>query len=123
MAGFASLIMVNLDTDNPPAMATFYAALLGWDVTASEDAYSMISDGSTSIGFGLVDSYEGPGWPQEKAPKRYHLDFYVDDLDDAEAQAIALGATKVAEQPDAAKWRVLLDPSGQPFDLCPRPAG
>jgi predicted enzyme related to lactoylglutathione lyase len=123
MPGFASLAMVNLDTDNPAELAAFYSAVLGWEVTHSQDEYAMISDGTSSIGFGLVADYEGPGWPKEKAPKRYHLDLYVDDLDKAEEQALALGATKATEQPDPAKWRVLLDPSGHPFDICPRPAG
>lgn len=121
MSGFASLAMVNLDSADPPALAAFYSALLGWEVTHSQAEYAMVSDGSTSIGFGLVPDYQGPGWPQESAPKRYHLDFYVDDLDKAQEQAIALGATKATEQPDPDRWRVLLDPGGHPFDLCPRP--
>ena len=58
------------------------------------------------------------GWPQESAPKRYHLDFYVEDLDKGEQEALALGATKVVDQPNAERWRVLLDPGGHPFDLC-----
>ena len=80
--------------------------------------YAMISDGSTSIGFGRVPGYSAPGWPQETSPKRYHLDFYVDDLDKAEEQALALGATKADDQPNPAGWRVLLDPGGHPFDIC-----
>jgi hypothetical protein len=36
--------------------------------------------------------------------------------------ALALGATKAGSQPDPEHWRVMLDPSGHPFDLCPRPA-
>ena len=78
----------------------------------------MISDGTTSIGFGLVEGYVPTSWPQEPAPKRYHLDFYVDDLDKAEAQLLDLGATKPENQPTPERWRVLIDPSGQPFDIC-----
>jgi predicted enzyme related to lactoylglutathione lyase len=118
MPGFASMAMINFDADNPAAQATFYAAVLGWEVLASQDEYAMIGDGSVSIGFGRVPGYSGPGWPDESAPKRYHLDFYVDDLDSAEEQALALGATKPGEQPQPDRWRVLLDPGGQPFDLC-----
>jgi predicted enzyme related to lactoylglutathione lyase len=122
MSGFASLAMVNLDCADPPALATFYSQVLGWDVTHSEAEYAMVSDGSTSIGFGKVPGYTAPGWPDEAAPKRYHLDFYVDDLDQGEELALGLGATKPAEQPNPQRWRVLIDPSGHPFDLCPRPA-
>ena len=64
--------------------------------------------------------HSGPGWPQESTPKRYHLDFYVDDLDSAEAQCVELGATRPAHQPNPERWRVLLDPSGHPFDICLR---
>jgi len=44
----------------------------------------------------------------------------VDDLDKAEEQALALGATKPDSQPTPERWRVLLDPAGHPFDICIR---
>ncbi|HEV7961161.1 MAG TPA: VOC family protein [Actinoplanes sp.] len=122
MSGFASLAMINLDATDPARLAGFYSQVLGWEVTHSADDYAMISDGSTSVGFGRVPGYSAPGWPDETAPKRYHLDFYVDDLDKAEEQALALGASKPDKQPNADGWRVLLDPGGHPFDICPRPA-
>ncbi|UQU66713.1 VOC family protein [Couchioplanes caeruleus] len=112
--------MINLDATDPAAQAAFYSGVLGWDVQHSQAEYAMIGDGSTSIGFGQVPGYSGPGWPQETAPKRYHLDFYVDDLDEAEQEALALGATKPGEQPQPERWRVLLDPEGHPFDICLR---
>jgi predicted enzyme related to lactoylglutathione lyase len=124
MPGFASLAMISFDATDPPALASFYSQVLGWEVTHTEDQYAMISDGSTSIGFGKLPGYSGPGWPDEGTPKRYHLDFYVDDLDKAEEQALALGATKpTADQPNAERWRLLLDPGGHPFDLCLKSAG
>jgi predicted enzyme related to lactoylglutathione lyase len=112
--------MINLDAADPAATAGFYSQVLGWKVQHSEVEYAMIGDGKTSIGWGRVPGYSGPGWPQEAAPKRYHLDFHVDDLDKAEEQALALGATKPAEQPNPERWRVLLDPDGHPFDICLR---
>src|SRR3712207_5527261 len=120
MPGFASPAMLNLDADDPAAQAAFYAQVLGWEVLHSEAEYAMIGDGNTSIGFGRVPGYSAPGWPAETTPKRYHLDFYVDDLDKAEEQALALGATKATEQPNASRWRVPLDPGGHPFGLCLR---
>jgi catechol 2,3-dioxygenase-like lactoylglutathione lyase family enzyme len=122
MPGFASLAMVNFDCADPPALAAFYSAVLGWDVLHSEADYAMVGDGSTNIGFGKVPDYVAPGWPDETAPKRYHLDLYVDDLDKAEELALGLGATKASQQPNPERWRVMLDPAGHPFDLCPRPA-
>src|SRR4051812_10931589 len=112
MTGFASLAMINLDATDPAALATFYSTVLGWEVLHSAAEYAMIGDGSTSIGFGAVPGYTPPGWPHEAAPKRYHLDFYVDDLDKAEEQALALGATKPDAQLTPDRWRVLLDPGG-----------
>ncbi|WIM95062.1 VOC family protein [Actinoplanes oblitus] len=118
MTGFATLAMLNMDAADPGALARFYAAVLGWDVLHADDDYAMIGDGTTNLGWGRVDGYSGPGWPVEAAPKRYHLDFYVDDLDKAEERALALGATKPESQPTPERWRVLLDPAGQPFDIC-----
>jgi predicted enzyme related to lactoylglutathione lyase len=118
MTGFATLAMINLDAEDPAGLARFYAAVLGWDVLHSADEYAMIGDGSTSVGFGRVPGYSAPGWPAETAPKRYHLDFYVEDLDKAEEQALDLGATKPSGQPEPSRWRVLLDPGGHPFDIC-----
>ena len=120
MTGFATLAMISLDAADPGALATFYSQVLGWEVLHNEGEYAMIGDGTTSIGFGRVEGYAGPGWPDEATPKRYHLDLYVDDLDKAEGQALALGATKPAEQPAPDRWRVLLDPAGHPFDICLR---
>lgn len=120
MTGFATLAMINLDAADPAAQASFYAQVLGWEVLHSEGDYAMIGDGSNSIGFGRVPGYSAPGWPREIAPKRYHLDLYVDDLDKAEEQALALGAGRAAEQPNPERWRVLLDPGGHPFDICLR---
>ncbi len=122
MTGFADLAMVNLDCDNPPALATFYAEILGWEVLHSQDEYAMIGNGSTSIGFGRVDDHRASGWPDEAVPKQYHLDLSVDDLDDAEERCLKLGATRIdaAHQPAADRYRVLLDPAGHPFDICLR---
>jgi predicted enzyme related to lactoylglutathione lyase len=118
MSGFASFAMLNLDSEDPTGLASFYSRVLGWDVLHSEGDYAMIGDGSINIGFGKVPGYTAPGWPAESAPKRYHLDLYVNDLDAAEEQALSLGATKPSEQPNPSRWRVLLDPGGHPFDIC-----
>jgi predicted enzyme related to lactoylglutathione lyase len=120
MAGLATLIMINIDTSDPAGLARFYAEVLGWPVTHSEDEYAMISDGSASIGFGKVAGHTPTGWPEETSAKKFHLDFAVDDLDEAEKRCRELGATKPAHQPAPDRYRVLLDPSGQPFDICLR---
>ncbi len=116
----ATLAMVNLDCADPATSAAFYSGLTGWDVLHSADEYAMIGDGRTSIGFGRVPSYTPPPWPDENAEKRFHLDFYVDDLAVAEAAAQRLGAATPEFQPGGDRWRVLTDPAGHPFCLCLR---
>jgi hypothetical protein len=49
---------------------------------------------------------------------QYHLDFMVDDLDQAGKQAVALGATKFEYQPGGGDFVVYADPAGHPFCLC-----
>jgi predicted enzyme related to lactoylglutathione lyase len=111
--------MVTLDCQDPPVLATFYATILGWDVTHSEEEYAMITDGATSIGFGRVEGFTPPAWPDTTSTKRYHLDLLVDDLTRAEATCRTLGASVPDFQPGGERWRVLTDPSGHPFCLCP----
>jgi hypothetical protein len=45
-----------------------------------------------------------------------HLDFEVDDLDEAVAHALAVGARLASYQPQELV-RVMLDPAGHPFCL------
>lgn len=110
-----NLYMVNVDCSDPRAMAGFYAAILGWDVPYCEDEYSMVSNGATSIGFGRIEGYLPPAWPDTEHAKRYHLDFQVEDLSEAEAACLEFGATVPEYQPNPDRWRVLLDPEGRPF--------
>jgi len=45
------------------------------------------------------------------------LDFDVANLDEGEAEALAMGAVKADDQPKPQFWRVFLDPAGHPFCL------
>jgi predicted enzyme related to lactoylglutathione lyase len=120
MAGFATMCMVNLDCPDPRALADFYHGVLGWDILAQEDEYAMIgAEGNSPIGFGRVEGYQPPAWPDTSGVKRYHLDFYVDDLDLAANQVVELGG-KLADPQPGERWRVMLDPAGHPFCVCLR---
>ena len=123
MAGFAHIIVLDLECADPAGLAEFYHQVLGWDVTYSQDGYAEISDGSTRILFSRVDGYQGPGWPDSAAPKRYHLDLRVDDVAEAVERCLELGAGKPDFQPGGDRWTVLTDPAGHPFCLCPAQAG
>jgi catechol 2,3-dioxygenase-like lactoylglutathione lyase family enzyme len=112
----ARLAMITLDCADPSASATFWSTLLGWDIVASGDDYAMLSGPSHALGFGRVEDYEPPTWPNEHGSKQFHFDLAVDDLDAAQQTATDLGATAVDPQPGET-WRVLLDPAGHPFCL------
>jgi len=114
----ASLAMVTIDCADPKREAEFWAAVLGWEVTYSEGDYGMIGDETKKqrLGFGRVEGWKAPGWPNTSGTKQFHLDLAVEDLETAEKEVLALGATKPAEQPST-DWVVLCDPDGHPFCL------
>ena len=112
----ARLFMVNIDCPDPHALVAFYGQLLGWDAAHDEDEYGMITSDGTAIGFGRVDPYSPPAWPDEHGAKQFHLDLAVDDIASAEQRCRELGATVPDYQPGD-RWRVLLDPAGHPFCL------
>ena len=112
----ARLAMVTLDTADPAASAAFWSGMLGWDVTYSEGDYAMLTGPSNALGFGRIEGYIAPEWPNENGSKQFHFDLAVDDLDAAQEAAVELGATVADPQPGET-WRVLLDPSGHPFCL------
>lgn len=118
----AALSMVNIDSADPARLARFYAAALGWEVTYSDDSYGMVEGNGIKIGFGKIEGFRPAQWPDEAGAKRFHLDLQVDDLDEAAERLCTIGASQPDFQPGAGRWRVLLDPDGQPFCLSPRPA-
>lgn len=117
----AELSLFNIDSADPGRQAQFYAAALGWEVTYSDENYGMIEGAGVKIGFGKVEGFQPSSWPDENSAKRFHLDLRVDDLEEAARSLCAIGASQPEFQPGADRWRVLLDPDGQPFCLSPRP--
>ena len=84
---------VVLDTDDPPGMAEFYTALLGWRVTwADEEWVTIRGGGEVAIAFQLVLNYRAPSWPDDAVPQQFHIDFGVRDLPGAVAHAESVGA-------------------------------
>ena len=108
-----------LDTPDPQASATFYAALLGWDVERSDDGWVTVRGASgTGLAFQQATDLVPTTWPDPSVPQQLHIDFDVDDLDEAEAFALRLGARKVEEPVHTDTFRVYRDPAGHPFCLC-----
>ena len=109
---------VVLDCPDPMTLAEFYAALLDWKIDQEDaDWCSIRAEYGDSLGFQRVDAYLPPQWPGQVVPQQMHIDVQVDDLDEAEAAVLQLGATKHEHQPGTT-FRVFLDPAGHPFCLC-----
>jgi hypothetical protein len=113
----ARLALVSLDCAEPIPLAEFWAALLDGTVLALKEEVSAVQTGTLMIATIRVPDYRPPTWPGGDTPKHIHLDLAVRDLEEAEAEALRLGATKADDQPQPDQWRIMLDPAGHPFCL------
>jgi hypothetical protein len=113
----ARLGSIALDCADPTTLAAFWAELLGGEVAFTSDEFVAVKTDRAWLAAVRVPDYQAPSWPQGAAPKQIHLDLAVDDLDQAEVEALRLGARRAADQPAPDRWRVLLDPAGHPFCL------
>lgn len=113
-----------IDCPDPLALADFYAAVLGWEVEADESDPSWVwlnAPGKTQrIAFqGVQGEYHPPRWPEPAHPQQFHLDFDVEDVDRAQREVVALGATFLHDSGGKTSgFRVFSDPAGHPFCLC-----
>jgi hypothetical protein len=110
-----------IEAPDPAALGRFYSTLLGWPVGHEEPGTTIVAapEGAIYLVFQQATGYEWPVWPPVEGEQRpmVHFDFQVGDLDSAVADAIELGASVAAAQPND-KVRVLIDPAGHPFCLC-----
>ena len=113
---------VMLDAPDARELARFYARLLDWQLFEpdGEDGASVAPSDSAgyNLGFQSEPHYVRPVWPAEagKPQMSMHLEIEVDDLEEAVAHAIEVGAEEAAYQPQRTV-RVMLDPAGHPFCL------
>lgn len=115
--------MVALHCPDPLALAEFYGALTGEPVMDHEGwpaveipGIDLMPVSGPRVSFSRVENYVAPTWPEGEVPKQLHLDFVVDELDEGEALALSLGATKPDHQPGE-HFRVFLDLVGHPSCL------
>jgi predicted enzyme related to lactoylglutathione lyase len=110
-----------IEAPDPGALARFYSGLLGWTLVHEEPGTTILAAPEVSIYvvFQQAAGYQAPVWPPADGQQRpmMHFDFQVGDLDSAVADAVALGASVAAYQPQDSV-RVLFDPAGHPFCLC-----
>jgi catechol 2,3-dioxygenase-like lactoylglutathione lyase family enzyme len=119
MTRIAKFAVTVLDCQDPRANAEFYQALTGAPIVRVEDDWVQLAaePGGVSLAFQLAPDHIPPKWPDPEHPQQFHLDLDVADLDEAEAQVLAIGARKHDHQPGTT-FRVFLDPAGHPFCLC-----
>lgn len=68
----------------------------------------------------LTPSPRADGYSR-RTGQRFHIDVTVDDVEVAEREVLALGATKASTDLQFGmddNWLVFLDPAGHPFCLC-----
>ncbi|MEV4946891.1 VOC family protein [Streptomyces sp. NPDC053755] len=110
-----------LGTPDPPALADFYRALLGWEEAERAPEWVRLKEQGRdrpSLSFQLETDHQPPVWPPRPGTQQMqaHLDVLVDDLETETARACALGATVEEHQPQQ-RVRVLRDPHGHLFCL------
>ncbi len=122
---FTEITAFTIDCSDAARLARFYADLLGGEVTFvdEEHGYGQTVAGAHTLNFQQVDAYTAPSWPSPDRPQQYHLDLRARDLDEGVAFAEGLGASSAAEQPAPEHYRVVLDPDGHPFCVCPPTGG
>lgn len=110
-----------IEAPDPAALAAFYSTLLEWPVVHEDADVTVLAppQGAVYVVFQRAEGFESPTWPPAAGAQRamMHLDFEVEDLEASVADAVALGATLAAFQPQD-NVRVLMDPAGHPFCLC-----
>jgi hypothetical protein len=112
---------VNLDAPDALELARFYARLLDWQLYPGGPNDASVApgpDAGYNLGFQTETHYVRPVWPAEpgRPQMSMHLEIQVDDLAEAVAHALSVGAEQAAFQPQDSV-RVMLDPAGHPFCL------
>jgi catechol-2,3-dioxygenase len=122
MSAIVDLGAVVIDCRDAAPMAAFYGAVCGGEIIRSDGDAAWLKVGGTTVIFREVAEYRPPTWPSADVPMQVHLDFFVDDLDQAETLLRQHGATTAAYQPHRDNGLiVMLDPAGHPFCIGTRP--
>ncbi|AEN08370.1 MULTISPECIES: VOC family protein [unclassified Streptomyces] len=118
----ATYSLVALDCPDPQALAGFYRSVLGGEVSNTSDRwYELRVPGGARIAFQEAPDHRPPAWPQgDHDSQQAHLDFDVTDIDRAQEEVLALGATPLDldDRGGERGFRVYADPAGHPFCLC-----
>jgi hypothetical protein len=109
---------VVIDSRDPRGLAEFWAKVLGGTIVQEEPDWVVVwDDRGRRLAFQTAPEHEPPRFPDPHGSQQFHLDLEVDDVDVAEKQVLALGATRVPDADEDDTFRVFLDPAGHPFCL------
>ena len=115
----SSIIGMAFDCPNANELAAFYEKLTGWPKEIENDEWAALRtpEGMLLV-FQTVEEYVPPVWPWKTGEQQQmaHIDFKVEDLQEAQAHAIQCGARK-SEVQYFDTSTVMLDPAGHPFCL------
>ncbi|MDX6350238.1 MAG: hypothetical protein QOF84_5028 [Streptomyces sp.] len=114
-----NLYALVIDCPDPRELASFYEKLLS--LSRQEDTRDFVvlrnAADSSVVAFQRVDNFRAPRWTDASRPQQMHIDVMVTDLDTAQAQVLALGATLLEGSDKPIGYRVYADPVGHPFCL------
>lgn len=114
--------VVVLDAADTAVVSQFWAGVFGGHVVEEDDWHSVVdADGEWRMGVQYAPDHVAPSWPAADPGQQVHLDLWVEDIDEAHAEVMALGARVLQEPEDSDepdRFRVYADPAGHPFCLC-----
>ncbi len=120
MGLFIQKINIVVDCADAASLAAFYSKLLGWEWTHPyANGWAAITSPTGSVmAFQEIEGYTPPVWPWEKGEQgqMFHLDFYVENLEEAVKYAVECGAEEAKVQYYRTS-RTMIDPAGHPFCL------
>jgi Glyoxalase-like domain len=105
-----------IDCTDPELLASFWCAVLDWQITERDDEGIRIQGGPHDVAIDLIRVPDGP----KRTKNRIHLDVNATDRDQAAEleRLLALGARPVdIGQGDDVTWHVLADPENNEFCL------
>ncbi|WP_320775972.1 VOC family protein [Streptomyces sp. CRN 30] len=112
--------VVVLDCAEPEMLAEFYKELLGAQETdVAANRIEIKGADGFRMAFRRDVNATPPSWPRPENSLQAHLDFVVDDLDEAERGVVGLGGRplETKDAPGPYEERSFSDPAGHSFTL------
>ncbi|MFF8861022.1 MULTISPECIES: VOC family protein [unclassified Streptomyces] len=109
-----------LDCAEPEKLAEFYKELLEGEQThASANLVEIQGADGVRLAFRRDVNATPPSWPRPENSLQVHLDFLVEDLDEAERRVVGLGGRPIEARDAAGPYeeRGYSDPAGHSFTL------